>query len=402
MIRWTRDPMAPPLPTLALLLALGAAACGSPAVEGGALPDTTVLERVARIGEVTGDEHYQLGYVAGLAVDDDGRVYVSDRMASHIRVYSGTGEFVRQVGREGAGPGELQHPSDLFFDGAGRLWVRDSRRVTVLAPRGDAGVPDSVVETRPFGGYPNWTSSARSTLIDGVYYYPGQQFQRDGTGAYFYFGYDSAGVTGDTIRVPDYGTLRAAGPAYYRTGARGGRLVRGLSRAPFEPAASWTLTRRGTLLGGSGESELIETDRSGDTLRVIPLVGRRPVTGRERADSAAALDARIDSLPVPLEEVVGASERVLAGDLPDSVPGFLAVHTSTTGEIWVRRWPPAGSDDTHFDVYSPAGELTGHVRVPGRLFPEVPPFIGPDRLVGVERDPVTDVHTVAVYRFPTG
>lgn len=383
-----------------VLLMGGLGGCDSPPTAATAAADTVTLERMVRIGEITGDANYQFGRVSGVAGDGAGRIYVSDRMASVVRTYASDGAFLQQIGREGDGPGEFRHPTDLLFDEGDRLWVRDARRATVLAPRSSGGIPDSVVETRTFSGYTNWTSSARSRLIDGVYYYPDQILRSDEPPQYFYFGYDQEGVTGDTVRVPGSPALQTARAAHYMISPGTGRMVYGLNRAPYEAGPSWELSGRGTILGGSGESLLVETDRGGDTLRVIHLEGRRTVSAGERADSAAALRARIDSLPVPLKEVEGVSERVRERDLPDSVPGFLAVHTSTEGEVWVRRWPPEGQDGSYFDVYSADGELAGHFRIPQRLLSQPPPFIDGERIIAVVQDPETEVHQVVVYRVP--
>lgn len=387
---------------VALLVLVGVGGCESPpmAETATAAADTVTLERVVRIGEITGDPSYQFGQVTGLAGDDAGRIFVSDGLASVVRVYGSDGSFLRQIGREGDGPGEFRHPADLLFDEGRRLWVRDAARATVLMPRSSGGIPDSVVETRAFSGYTNWTSTARSRLIDGVYYYPHQRLRSGEPPDHFYFGYDREGVTGDTIRVPGSHGLQTAMEAHYPIAPGTGRMVHGLNRAPYEAGPSWELTGRGTILGGSGEAVLVETDRLGDTLRVVHLEGRRAVSAGERADSAAALRARIDSLPVPLKEVEGVSERVRDGELPDSVPAFLAVHTSTEGAVWVRRWPPAGRDGSYFDVYSADGELAGHVRIPHRLLSDPPPFIDSERIIGVVQDPATEVHQVMVYRVP--
>jgi len=374
--------------------------CEPPTVSRNTSSDTVTLERLVLIGEVAGTEEYQFGLISGLAKDKTGRIYVSDRMDSSVRVFSGDGTFLQQIGREGEGPGEFSEPTDLFFDEAGRLWVRDFRRATVFAPGSNGDVADSVVETRPFRGLTNWTSFARSRLIGGIYYYPGQSFRRGEPDRYFYFGYDQEGVTGDTVFVPEYASLQMRREAIYRISSASGRIIRGLNRAPFQPTPRWELTRRGTVLGGSGDPPLIETNRSGDTLRVIPVKARRSVSDRERADSMAALQERIDSLPVPLEDLEGVSELVRSGVLPDSVPSFVAVHTSEEGEIWVQRWPPAGVGGTHFDVYSAEGEFKAHVRIRQELLADPPPFIDRSTLIGVVQDAETDVHQVIVYRIP--
>lgn len=395
----TRFPRAP-VAILALCTALSLAACDRPPPEPDATdaPDAVDAVPVAvTIGEIVGPEEYQFGYVGGVAADAAERIYVADRLGSFIRVYGPGGEFLRQIGREGDGPGEFRHPTDLFFDEAGRLWVRDSQRATVLAPAAPDALPYSVVATRRFHGYTNWTSSARSRLVDGLYYYPGYRFPQSGPDRYFYFAYDEEGVTGDTVQVPPYATLATVASAYYRTSARGGRMVEGINRAPFESGPAWELTRRGTIIGGDGRGGLAETNRAGDTLRVIEVRPRRAVTEAERADSARSLQARVDSLPVPLDRVENVSPWVRRGELPDSVPAYLGVHTSETGEIWVRRWPPEGRPGhSLYHVHAPDGAFLRSVIIAAPILVEPPPFIGRDRFIGVVHDPATAVHRVVV------
>lgn len=67
-------------------------------------------------------------YRAGpTALDDDGNLYVVDSAAHRISVFDAQGNWVRNIGREGQGPGEFQYPSRAeIVDGM--LHVPDSRR----------------------------------------------------------------------------------------------------------------------------------------------------------------------------------------------------------------------------------------------------------------------------------
>lgn len=398
-------PSATALPTLIVLVfGLHSLACNEPPSSAGSTGvDTVVLEQVTDIGQVFGADEYEFGEIGGVAVDEAGRIYVSDRMTSEVRAYGRDGVFLGLIAREGEGPGELSQPSDPFFDSQGRLWIRDRVRVTVLERTEPQGLPDSVAQTRPFPGLTWYAASARSRLIGNTYFYPGYAgiFREHEPDRYFYAGLDGTGPANDTIEVPQYGNLKSLAPAFFRISRSTGRVVPSLSLAPFEPRPSWELTAAGTILGGSGESMILETDRRGDTIRIIRVQSRRAVSSEERADSLAALNSRIDSLEVPLERVGNVSARVRNGDLHDSVPGFIAVHTSQEGKIWVRRWPLAGKD-THsfFDVYDREGQYERTVVVPEVVLPSPPPFIGRGSLVGVTQDGGTGVQGVVVYRVP--
>jgi hypothetical protein len=73
----------------------------------------------------------------GLAVDSQGRVYIADHGANHIKVFGADGRFMKTIGREGEGPGEFLGPEFVEI-GAGRIYVWESmsRRISVLDAEG--------------------------------------------------------------------------------------------------------------------------------------------------------------------------------------------------------------------------------------------------------------------------
>jgi hypothetical protein len=380
-----------------LLLAL--LACGD-SREAGPPPSATasaVAELATTIGVLDGPEEYLFGDVSAVAADTAGRIYVADLISSTVRVYDASGAFLAQIGRQGAGPGEFTKPYDMTFGPDGRLYVREAYRISVLATSA-AGVPDSLVAVMPHEGYPY--HSARRGAVDtaGRYYDPNYRYPSHSTGLppqYVYRIHSPGSLEADSLRVPEYHNIRATRRAYYMVTESSGRLVRGLSHAPFEPVPSWVVTPRGTILGGDGERyDLFETDARGDTVRTI--TGPRPrqaVPEAAMRDSAAALAARLDTLPVPLPRLLGASDAVRARELPDSLPAFVGVHLGEDGRIWVEQWPPR-SDARHFDVLAPNGELEESVEFSVPLLREPPPWFARDAIYGVVQDTATGIERV--------
>ena len=354
-----------------------------------------VAEVAVRIGMDEGPEEYLFGDITSVAADTDGRIYVADRVGSTIRVYGRDGGFLRQVGREGQGPGEYQWPADLTFGPDGRLYVRDNTRITVLAAAEAGGIPDSVAATWRIPGLSS--SSSRRSRVDsaGNYYYP------SGAGGplrYFYLIFPRGEHRGDTVHVPAFGTLSATLTAFYRIGADG-RMLDGLSHAPFEPVATWDITPRGTVVGGDGSSQtILESGATADSVGALRgvRVSRRPVPAGERADSARALQHRIDSLAVPLAEVQNASAAVRTGSLPDSLPAYRSVHVAIEGDIWVERWPLEGDAGRRlFDVFASDGTYVGAIVLAAPLVRDPPPFFTSSAVFGVVRDSATGVERVA-------
>jgi len=123
------------LPAMALILA---AACGNPPNDAsGPEPKAESAARPApeadrhfrfvdSIGVEVGDSNYVFGTVSSARITADGSILVVDMQRAAVLFYTPEGEFVRQVGRRGSGPGELNMPSDAAFLEDGRLVVANS------------------------------------------------------------------------------------------------------------------------------------------------------------------------------------------------------------------------------------------------------------------------------------
>ena len=74
----------------------------------------------------------------GVAVDQDGNLYVSDTWNNRIEIFDADGKFIRAFGKVGDGPGFFSRPKGLALDADGHLWVCDQvqSRVQVFTPEG--------------------------------------------------------------------------------------------------------------------------------------------------------------------------------------------------------------------------------------------------------------------------
>ena len=107
-----------------VLLVPLALACGVPASERA--PEQVsewTLERGVTIGSVD-DPVYGLSDVGGVLADAE-RVFVLLRQDARVRVFSRAGEFIRDLGRRGTGPGEFTRPNRMGWHGS-RLWANES------------------------------------------------------------------------------------------------------------------------------------------------------------------------------------------------------------------------------------------------------------------------------------
>jgi len=74
-----------------------------------------------------------------VAVDSSGNVYVADTGNKRVRVYDIDGNYLRDIGSGGGGPGQLNEPSGLAISPDGRLFVADTwnRRISVFGLDGN-------------------------------------------------------------------------------------------------------------------------------------------------------------------------------------------------------------------------------------------------------------------------
>lgn len=70
-------------------------------------------------------EETVLGQVGGVAVDDAGNVYVTDRQAHRLVAFAPDGSVRWSVGQQGEGPGDFSQPTNVVWDGDSRLLVSD-------------------------------------------------------------------------------------------------------------------------------------------------------------------------------------------------------------------------------------------------------------------------------------
>lgn len=392
--------------TIAMLTVGFAIAC-EPAddLSTGQSQPTHTIDPDFSIGLVEGDSAYLFGDIVSVAVDAAGRVYVGDRIGATVRVYDDTGRYVDRIAREGEGPGEIYGwPADITTGPGDRIYVRDGQRITTFAPTKPGGIADSVVATWRLPGYGNLSSTRSRVGTSGEYFYPGTRFRNDEPPRFFYLLFREGSPTGDTLNVPAYPGLTGQRRAFYRINAGSGRLLDGLSHVPFAAVPVWDVTDRGTVLSSTGRRDtLIETGIGNDTVRVIagPTTGVIDVPTAEHADSTRALDARLDSLPVPIDEVIGLGDGVRERRLPTTLPAIIGIHIGTDGSIWIERWPTEGQSQSRFyDVLDSDGRPRARVVLQAALMRDPPPFFGTSFIAGIVRDADTGVQRVVRFSIP--
>ncbi len=102
------------------------------------------------IGTVPGDEESvaefsgfgyddgELVWPAGIALDSQENIYVTDEWTHRVSVFGKEGAYLRNWGSPGNGPGQFSRPSGIAIDGADQVYVADSvnHRVQRLTAEG--------------------------------------------------------------------------------------------------------------------------------------------------------------------------------------------------------------------------------------------------------------------------
>jgi tripartite motif-containing protein 71 len=127
--RWARWPL-----LVVLLAAIGCAPVGRAAV-GIAQPAAASWQFVA--GESNKPGEFRAP--AGIALDDQGNVYVADQRNHRVQILSPTGQPLAQWGSRGSAPGQFEAPAGVALDRQGNVYVADTgnHRVQKLSPTGE-------------------------------------------------------------------------------------------------------------------------------------------------------------------------------------------------------------------------------------------------------------------------
>ena len=256
------------------------------------------LVRELRIGSLDRG-NYSLGDIRDLVVDNQGSIYVFDRLNKAIFVYDHAGNFVRRVGRDGEGPGEFRMPATMGWLGD-TLWVADPRlaRITLFTRAGEVrGTLRILYDPRS----PHHAASLPQALL------------ADGWGVVEPTGIPPTGMDIARLRTPVVKVDRK------------GRAVDTLLVKPF--ASGFVILKSGGVLAFPyfNDHPLWDAEPSGSAI-LIAYRDAAPKSGawsfrlrRIRADGTVQGDRRYSYPPIPVKaNVVDSLMTVTARDIPGS------------------------------------------------------------------------------------
>jgi len=369
-------------------------------VTAGTASDTVHARLTATIGDDAPSTPFLLGEVSGLAVDDAGRVYVSDFQDPRIVVFAPDGRHLATIGRKGKGPGEFIAPTGPVIAPDGSLWVRNMSEFAHFVVDAKTRLPTKFDRAVTGPALAPWRSK-RPSFLDRAnrFYFPRSFGGADGLVHNRYLRYTLDGNLLDSLTVPLFSTTRA-GWASIMVSARGGRMIPGLNIVPFHPLPVWAVTPAGALISGPADKyELNEAGPDGRTIRTIVRAVRAiPIPPAVRAESLRALKRRIDTLPVPIASVHGVSDEVRALRLPDNFPFYRGLSVDPgNGDLWVWRWTSdSGPAQSVVDVFSSAGRYVRTVVLPANCATEPSPVVRRKTIACLQLDPESGAEFVVI------
>ncbi len=321
-----------------------------------------------RIGHVDRAD-YALTEVDQLAIGHDGEMYIGQQMEGIIRVYNRAGDFIREIGGRGEGPGEFVTLGDFGWR-ADSLWVIDwpQQRVAFFDRSGEHLATQRVVG--PLLRHSSRPATANAVLKDGTLLAIPTVRSRhiaDGTIKLLpILRLDRSGVLLDTL-----GMLNPRG-------AKGSVWV-GDKRATFglfiKSNTLWKPTIDGSSIvvvhrpiADSGDRGHFQIDKiliSGDTAfsrryRYSP----KPVPSGSADAAIAQLASNLQLIgftPIQAGRLASDSMRVPHYQAPVS-----SLVTGRDGSIWLRREGLRG-DEVNWVVLDARGEIVMNVRAPSDL-----------------------------------
>ncbi len=333
---------------LVLLAALFLAACGDgPAEDIGAgdLPVDT-LSVALSIGAEIGDSTTTFGVIQDAMILPGGRdeILVLDRQGACIKVFDGSGGYVRQVSRRGSGPGEMGMPWEFFAMPDGRLMILE------MLKQGFLFLDDSLNLVEEISHWPQNPPMLSTALSDSTF----ASYKID------------AGMVDDILVMNRRIVIYTVGAEDYDTILWEDSITASPSDLMDNPSMFVTELLDAFCMGGDGTGTVFFAEKSGEDYLILgwnALGGEIFRTGLD-IPSVAKTPEEIEEEKAYMDNFF----RNIGGSMPFSFEPepyrnkVVALGVGPDGRLWVQR----GTTDTpFFDIFQQNGELAGHA-----VFPE--------------------------------
>lgn len=341
-------------------------------------PVPWTLERgIALGGAEEGPEAFFRLTAGILGHDGAGNLYVLDLQGKRVVVFSSDGTFLRSVGREGEGPGEIQMPGSLAVAADGTVSVFDYGKAGLVR----FGPDGAVLPQQPFPFFP-WPGAARHFALasEGVLV---TSMLRDAPEGHFRHGLRLI-TASDTSTLADR-TFPEPGMARYPSCGGGINLPR-----IFEAQVVWA-SEGSRIAAAPGPAYDIGIYSEGTLIRKV-----RGGLATRTATEAMAMEELGEGFTINFGAgpcTIAPAEMVEKRGFAEEVPWIAQVTLSPTGELWLLRNEVGTESPRAVDVFDSTGAYVGTFP-PGSPFPLV--FLDDNHFGAVETDEL-DVSRLVVY-----
>jgi len=305
-------------------------------------------------GDVDGEEPFVFGDVRGVDADRDGNIYVLDYLASEIRAFDRSGQFLRNVASKGQGPGEIGEANGMILVGDSILWAQDHGKWMMigLSPEGGevARVP---MHVRSYGFV--WSGTVdnagrmwkQQSHSDSEQPRPLPDGLNEGSSRSYWKSFDPLTNATDSVFL---------GEAGWRTFVT--QIGSGWSymRIPFDSQPVTAVDPDGGFWHVQNDAyRVARLNEAGDTTLVLEVnVDPIPVEPGDRA-------AFIDQVAERGSEYRRTAEAV-AELMPENKPVIEKLIPDDEGRLWVERSVREGAEPV-YDIFDREGEYLGSVRL---------------------------------------
>lgn len=344
------------------------------------------------VGAVEGASWGTLYDVRSIGFDDDANLYVLDADARVLK-FDPRGEFVRQIGHKGQGPGEIDVPLAMAVGGDGSVVVVDpTGGYHVFGPDGEH--ESTIRPTLP--AFSNQVVLVGDTLMIAGGTLASMRAGREGRGLPVVRQPLREGAPTELAHEADVPTIDAT-----VTPPEGGRSTFTFRRPPSY-AASLKVGAAAdgmALVSGTGwKIDMLTGGGSVAATLVRPLPARASNAGDRAVLEARAREAEAQGGARSFGGAPPAGpRRSRAGvNIADTIPIIRAVRGDGAGLLLVaRETDPVAGDTPRIDVVRNYGSYVGTVS--GQRLPAA---LGPDRLAAYVETDELGVERVVVRRLP--
>ena len=381
---------------------------------------------VFSVGKEEGESWEMLANVQAVAFDREDNVYILDSGNHRVLAFDRSGRFLREIGTEGNGPGELTFPTGMAVTDDGRIVIADTGRGGFAIFRTDGTYVENIAG--PEGVRPD---GSMGFTVDGGGHAVFRSMPALGGGR---GPIDPQKLTRSPIvRVPlrlgaqptTLYEIPVPAPKVQQSSQGSGRVMRMVmfSQPTFTPAAAWGALPDGGIAVTHGPEYAIRVvDAGGRVQRIIARDEQpRRVTKRDQERAREQYRERLEnpgsSSGIRVTSTSGRGgrgstsfsfgtggqpltedqieERLRAMTFADVMPIVQSLRTDPLGRIWVQCTPDEVGGDGPIDLISAGGRYLGTLS-PRKL----PDAVSASGLAAwIERDEL-DVQRVVVRRLP--